>query len=147
MKLTKDKVLEISGKHTANNEVTHPSNSHSESITRAFTRRYQLPNETETEQISAKLQDGLLTLTVPKAEVTEPQDQEISIQEASSSSVGATNTAATAVDLDAPTKGKAPEASSHGQGEMGTASVKEVAAEASSAGDSAEAASEEQRSA
>lgn len=145
VKLTKDKVLVISGKHTANTEATHPSNSHSGSITRTFTRRYQLPNDTETEGISARLQDGLLTLTVPKAEVTDPQDQEISIQEASSSFVGATGTAATAVD--APTNEKVPEASSHDQEEMGTASVKEDAAEAPSASDSVEAAREEQRSA
>lgn len=145
MKLTKDKVLVISGKHTANNEATHPSNSHSESITRTFTRRYQLPNDTETERISAKLQDGLLTLTVPKAEVTEPQDQEISVQEASYDSIGATNTAATAKD--APTDGKAPEISSHDQDELGTEAVKEDVAEASSASDPAEAAREEQRSA
>lgn len=148
MKLTKDKVLVISGKHTANNEATHPSNSHSESITRTFTRRYQLPNDTETERISANLQDGLLTLTVPKAEVTGPQDQEISIQEASSSSVGATNTVATAVDLEAPTDGKAPEISSHEQDELGTTEAfREDAAKTSSGSDSAEAAREEQRSA
>ena len=142
MKLTKAKVLVISGQHTANKEVTDPGNSHSERISRTFTRRYQLPDDTETESISAKLQDGLLTLTVPKAEVPEPQDQEISIQEASSSAVGATDTAATTDD--APVDAQVPEADL--QERMDAASsVKEDTAGAPV--NSAEAAKEEKHSA
>ena len=82
VKLTKDKVLVISGKHVVNNEVTESGNVHTERTAQSFTRRYQLPDSTETEAISAKLQDGLLTLTVPKTHMPEAGDQEILIQEA-----------------------------------------------------------------
>ena len=139
MKLTKDKVLVISGKHTANSQVTDPGNSHSERISRTFTRWYQLPEDTETESISARLQDGLLTLTVPKTELPEPQDQEISIQEALPSSV----TTDTATKDDVTTDAQVLE--DNLQGKMETGSVKEDTAEA--LGKSAEAASEEQHSA
>ena len=141
MKLTKDKILVISGKHTANNETTDPGNSFSERISRTFTRRYQLPDETETESISAKLQDGLLTLTVPRAEVSEPQDQEISIQEAPPSRNSTTNTAATTDDapMDAHVVG------ANLQDEMGASSIKEDTAGAPT--NSAGAAREEQCSA
>ena len=127
MKLTKEKVLVISGEHTANNEVTESGNCHSERISRTFTRRYQLPDNTETESILAKLQDGMLTLTVPKAEAPEPEDQEILIQEAASN-VGATSSAATSVDDT--TDAEASEAKL--QHEMSTASVKEDTPGASS---------------
>ena len=131
----------ISGQHTANNETTDTGNSHSERISRTFTRRYQLPDDTETASISAKLQDGLLTLTVPKAEVPEPQDQEIAIQEASPGAVGATDTAA--ITDDAPVDAQAPEADLHDG--KGAASVNEDAAGAPA--NPGEAAREEQRSA
>ena len=141
MKLTKNKVLVISGNHTVNNEATDPGNSHSERISRTFTRRYQLPDDTQTDSISAKLQDGLLTLTIPKTEVSQPQDQEISIQEASPSPVGATDPAATTDDP--LTDAQVPEA--HLQDKMGAGSVKQNTAGAPA--NSAEAAREEQRSA
>lgn len=104
MKLTKDKVLVITGQHTASTE--DESAGHSQHISRTFTRRYQLPDDTNTESISAKLQDGLLTLTVPKTNVPEIQDQEIMIQDADSSSGGAGKFAA-AASLDAPNNAEA----------------------------------------
>lgn len=129
----------ISGKHTSNSQVTDPGNSHSERVSRTFTRRYQLPEDTETESISARLQDGLLTLTVPKAELPEPQDQEISIQEALPSSV----TTDTATKDDVTTDAQVLE--DNLQGKMETGFVKEDTAEALAK--SAEAAREEQHSA
>lgn len=123
VKLTKDKVLVISGEHTANNE--DKGAGHSQRISRTFTRRYQLPDSTNTETISAKLQDGLLTLTVPKTNVPEVEDQEIMIQEAGSSSGGTANSAA-AASVDAP-----HDAEAKSQGEMSTAAATPVNREAS----------------
>ena len=141
MKLTKDKVLVISGKHTADNDITDPGNSHSERISRTFTRRYQLPDDTETESISAKLQDGVLTLTVPKAGALEPQDQEIPVQEASLSSNGATITAAAATTDEPPMDAQVLRANL--EDKMGAAPVKEDTAGAPV--ESQKAAREEQR--
>lgn len=104
MKLTKDKVLVITGHNTASTE--DESAGHSQRIFRTFTRRYQLPDDTNTESISAKLQDGLLTLTVPKADVSDIKDQEILIQDADPSSAGAGKSAA-AASLDAPNNAEA----------------------------------------
>ena len=104
VKLTKDKVLVITGQHTASTE--DEGAGHSQRISRTFTRRYQLPDDTNTESISAKLQDGLLTLTVPKANVPEIEDQEIMIQDAGSSSAGAGNSEA-AASMDAPSNAQA----------------------------------------
>lgn len=116
VKVTKDRVLVISGQHTANHEATESGHTHAEQFSRTFTRRYRLPDNTETDKISAQLQDGLLTLTVPKADLPEVNDQEITIQETAQSS---------ASDSGA---GVAPEAST----QDGTASAEQSSAAASS---------------
>lgn len=110
VKLTKDKVLVITGQHTASTE--DEGAGHSQRISRTFTRRYQLPDDTNTESISAKLQDGLLTLTVPKANVPEIEDQEIMIQDAGAISGGAAGNSEAAAYVDAPNNAQAAEAKS-----------------------------------
>ncbi|GAA2246655.1 Hsp20/alpha crystallin family protein [Streptomyces indiaensis] len=46
--------------------------------TGAFEYRLRLPGEVDTEKISAQMSDGVLTITVPKAEVAKPRHVEIS---------------------------------------------------------------------
>ncbi|MEU3949574.1 Hsp20/alpha crystallin family protein [Streptomyces sp. NPDC029526] len=46
--------------------------------TGAFEYRLRLPGEVDTEKISAQMSDGVLTITVPKAEVAKPRRVEIS---------------------------------------------------------------------
>ncbi|WP_344016313.1 Hsp20/alpha crystallin family protein, partial [Streptomyces thermospinosisporus] len=44
----------------------------------AFEYRWRLPVEADTEKITAQMKDGVLTITVPKAEVAKPRHIEIS---------------------------------------------------------------------
>lgn len=46
--------------------------------TGAFEYRLRLPGEVDTEKIDARMSDGVLTITVPKAEVAKPRRIEIS---------------------------------------------------------------------
>ncbi|WP_405521681.1 Hsp20/alpha crystallin family protein [Streptomyces canus] len=46
--------------------------------TGSFEYRLRLPGEVDTEKINARISDGVLTVTVPKAEVTKPRHIEIS---------------------------------------------------------------------
>ncbi|MDI9835135.1 Hsp20/alpha crystallin family protein [Streptomyces sp. KAU_LT] len=57
--------------------------------TGAFEYRLRLPGEVDTDKISAKMSDGVLTITVPKAEVAKPRHVEISEASESSGSEGA----------------------------------------------------------
>jgi HSP20 family protein len=45
----------------------------------AFSRRFQLPAEIETESISAVYNDGVLTVTLPKAEAAKPKQIEVKV--------------------------------------------------------------------
>ncbi|MBD9731036.1 Hsp20/alpha crystallin family protein [Streptomyces sp. NPDC012461] len=45
--------------------------------TGAFEYRLRLPREVDTEKINARMSDGVLTITVPKAEVAKPRHVEI----------------------------------------------------------------------
>ena len=46
-------------------------------VTRTFSRSVSIPDGIVAEQISAALKDGILTITVPKAEATKPRKIEI----------------------------------------------------------------------
>ncbi|MGY6024872.1 Hsp20/alpha crystallin family protein [Streptomyces spinosirectus] len=56
--------------------------------TGAFEYRLRLPGELDTEKINAKMKDGVLTITVPKAEVAKPRRVEISETSESTESSG-----------------------------------------------------------
>lgn len=55
---------------------------HTHHITSSFTRRYQLPSNTDTDGITAKLENGVLTLHVFKAVIPDIPDKEIRVQSA-----------------------------------------------------------------
>ncbi len=78
--MTADKVLVISGQHNSNDETSMDGHTHTHHISSSFTRRYQLPSNTDTDGITAKLENGVLTLHVSKAVVPELPDKEIHIQ-------------------------------------------------------------------
>ena len=44
-----------------------------------FTRSFQLPDNIDTEKISAHYEDAVLTLTVPKMEPAKPKEKEVTI--------------------------------------------------------------------
>lgn len=56
--------------------------------TGAFEYRLRLPGEVDTETINAQMSDGVLTITVPKAEVAKPRHVEISERSESTESSG-----------------------------------------------------------
>ncbi|MFJ5533380.1 Hsp20/alpha crystallin family protein [Streptomyces sp. NPDC093261] len=56
--------------------------------TGAFEYRLQLPGEVDTDKITADMKDGILTITVPKAEVVKPRHIEISEASGSGQSGG-----------------------------------------------------------
>ena len=80
VKLTKDKVLVISGQQTSTQEDAEEGHTCVHRTSSTFSRRYQLPANTEADSIAAKFQNGLLTLTVPKTVMPETSDQEIHVQ-------------------------------------------------------------------
>ena len=78
--MTADKVLVISGQRNSNNETSMDGHTHTHHISSSFTRRYQLPSNTDTGDINAKLENGVLTLQVSKAVIPDIPDKEIHIQ-------------------------------------------------------------------
>ncbi len=78
--MTADKVLVISGQHTSNNETLTDGHTHTRHISSSFTRKYHLPSNTDTDDINAKLENGVLTLHVSKAVIPDIPDKEIHIQ-------------------------------------------------------------------
>ena len=109
VKLTKDKALLISGQHNVNKEIKNKGHSQLQRTSSSFARRYQLPENTDSEHLTAKLQDGVLTLTVPKAALPEVTDQEILIQDASAdqSKLGAGSMEAHSTSQGSASKGSA----------------------------------------
>ncbi|MFD5407029.1 Hsp20/alpha crystallin family protein [Streptomyces griseorubiginosus] len=56
--------------------------------TGSFEYRLRLPGEVDTEKVNARISDGVLTITVPKAEVAKPRHIEISEESESTESKG-----------------------------------------------------------
>ena len=74
-----DDILTISGekKHEEKKEDRENTYYHRESGYGSFKRSFRFTQPVFDENISAKYKDGILTITVPKAEVPEPQKVEI----------------------------------------------------------------------
>src|SRR5581483_42400 len=72
-----DHALTITGEHEQEVEKTQQALVLHERLQRRFTRRFELPAETDTEHISAACEKGLLTLHVPKAETAPVRKVEI----------------------------------------------------------------------
>lgn len=74
-----NKVLTLSGERTWSEEEEEEKNSYHR-IERAygnFTRSFTLPNAVDPSKVEAKFKDGLLTITVAKAEEVKPREIEI----------------------------------------------------------------------
>ncbi|KAF6254029.1 HSP20-like chaperone [Scenedesmus sp. NREL 46B-D3] len=75
IKLSKERVLTISGERKA--PLADAPLQQQERVMGAFERRWQLPEDAEGEGISAKVADGVLTITVPKKQPEpEPVDEQ-----------------------------------------------------------------------
>ncbi|WIA40288.1 hypothetical protein OEZ86_013661 [Tetradesmus obliquus] len=75
IKLSKERVLTISGERKS--PLADAPLQQQERVLGSFERRWQLPEDAESEGISAKVADGVLTITVPKKQPQpEPQDEQ-----------------------------------------------------------------------
>jgi HSP20 family protein len=52
----------------------------SERITGAFRRRFTLPKDVDVSRVSAEHKDGVLRVTLPKAESARPREIEVSVK-------------------------------------------------------------------
>jgi HSP20 family protein len=75
IKLSKERVLTISGERKS--PLADAPLQQQERVLGSFERRWQLPEDAESEGISAKVADGVLTITVPKKQPEpEPVDEQ-----------------------------------------------------------------------
>jgi HSP20 family protein len=75
IKLSKERVLTISGERKP--PLADAPLQQQERVLGSFERRWQLPEDAESEGISAKVADGVLTITVPKKQPEpEPVDEQ-----------------------------------------------------------------------
>ncbi|KQK04325.1 16.9 kDa class I heat shock protein 3 [Brachypodium distachyon] len=72
-------VLVISGERSKEKEEKSDKWHRVERSSGAFVRRFRLPENAKVEQVKAGLENGVLTVTVPKAEVKKPEVKAIEI--------------------------------------------------------------------
>jgi HSP20 family protein len=72
-----EEVLTVSGEKKFEKEVKNENFHRSERAYGKFSRSFRLPNPIDAEKIQAEYRDGVLTLTVPKAENAKPREIEI----------------------------------------------------------------------
>jgi HSP20 family protein len=72
-------VLQISGERNKEQEEKTDTWHHVERSSSKFLRRFRLPENAKTEQIRASMENGVLTVTVPKEEVKKPEVKSIQI--------------------------------------------------------------------
>uniref|UniRef100_A0ACD5VIA3 Uncharacterized protein n=1 Tax=Avena sativa TaxID=4498 RepID=A0ACD5VIA3_AVESA len=72
-------VLVVSGERSREKEDENDKWHHVERSSGKFVRRFRLPENSKVEEVKAGLEDGVLTVTVPKAEVKKPVVKAIDI--------------------------------------------------------------------
>ncbi|GLU11511.1 hypothetical protein SLE2022_282500 [Rubroshorea leprosula] len=74
-----DSVLQISGQRNIEKEDKNDTWHRVERSSGKFMRRFRLPENAKPDEIKASIEDGVLTVTVPKAEVKKPDVKAIQI--------------------------------------------------------------------
>ncbi|KAK8625126.1 hypothetical protein V6N13_090004 [Hibiscus sabdariffa] len=74
-----DRVLQISGERNVEKEDKSDTWHRVERSSGKFTRRFRLPENVKMDQVKASMEDGVLTVTVPKVEVKKPDVKAIEI--------------------------------------------------------------------
>ncbi|KAI4296793.1 hypothetical protein L6164_036718 [Bauhinia variegata] len=74
-----DRVLQISGERNVEKEDKNDTWHRVERSSGKFSRRFRLPENAKMDQIRASMENGVLTVTVPKAEVKKPDVKAIEI--------------------------------------------------------------------
>ena len=74
-----DRVLEISGERSVEKEDKNDQWHRVERSNGKFMRRFRLPENAKMDQVKAAMENGVLTVTVPKEEVKKPEVKTIDI--------------------------------------------------------------------
>ncbi|XP_028777447.1 17.3 kDa class I heat shock protein-like [Neltuma alba] len=74
-----DRVLQISGERNVEKEDKNDTWHRVERSSGKFTRRFRLPESAKMDQVKASMENGVLTVTVPKEEVKKPEVKAIEI--------------------------------------------------------------------
>ena len=74
-----DRVLQISGERNVEKEDKNDKWHRVERSSGKFMRRFRLPENAKMDQVKASMENGVLTVTVPKAEVKKPDVKTIEI--------------------------------------------------------------------
>ncbi|QCD84403.1 18.5 kDa class I heat shock protein-like [Vigna unguiculata] len=74
-----DNVLQISGERNVEKEDKNDTWHRVERSSGKFVRRFRLPENAKIDQVKASMEDGVLTVTVPKEEVKKPEVKSIEI--------------------------------------------------------------------
>ncbi|KAI9121544.1 hypothetical protein K1719_008577 [Acacia pycnantha] len=74
-----DRVLQISGERNFEKEDKNHTWHRVERSSGKFMRRFRLPENAKMDQVKASMENGVLTVTVPKAEVKKPEVKAIQI--------------------------------------------------------------------
>ncbi|XP_020205751.1 18.5 kDa class I heat shock protein [Cajanus cajan] len=74
-----DKVLHISGERNVQKEDRNDTWHRVERSSGKFTRRFRLPDNAKVDKVKASMENGVLTVTVPKVEVKKPHVKSIEI--------------------------------------------------------------------
>jgi HSP20 family protein len=74
-----DGVLTLSGERKRDESLAEAQTYRAERFTGRFERALTLPTEVKTEEVSAHYADGILTITLPKAETAKPKQIEVKI--------------------------------------------------------------------
>ena len=74
-----DRILQISGERNVEKEDKNDTWHRVERSSGKFTRRFRLPENSKMDQVKASMENGVLTITIPKEEVKKPDVKPIQI--------------------------------------------------------------------
>lgn len=78
--ISKDGVLTIRGEKKQERKVEERNFLRVERTFGSFSRSFMLPENLKTDQIDARFENGVLTITIPKAEPSKPEEVEVKVR-------------------------------------------------------------------